>query len=70
MSSNEQASDIITDAIDALALATARGVLAAQAQGLMLEPSEAHAVGTFLLAYRRDRDERAAVRARGEENSK
>jgi hypothetical protein len=51
MSSNEQASDIITDALDALAHATARGVLAAQA----------HAVGAFLLAYRRDRDERTAV---------
>ena len=63
MSTNEQTEqDTITAAIDALAGMLASRALQGAAAGTLAEASseEATAVGSFLLAYRRERDERAA----------
>ena len=62
MSTNEQTEqDTITAAIDALAGMLASRALQGAAAGTLAEASseEATAVGSFLLAYRRERDERA-----------
>lgn len=63
MSTNEQTEqDTITAALDALAGMLAARALQGAAAGTLAEASseEATAVGSFLLAYRRERDERAA----------
>lgn len=68
MSSNEQTEqDTITDALDALAHEAATAVALVikehQSHGGTLDIDELCKVGSFLLAYRRDRDEREAKRA-------
>ena len=63
MSTNEQTEqDTITAALDALAGMLASRALRGAAAGTLAEASseEATAVGSFLLAYRRERDERAS----------
>ena len=63
MSTNEQTEqDTITAALDALAGMLASRALQGAAAGTLAESSseEATTVGSFLLAYRRDRDERAS----------
>ena len=63
MSTNEQTEqDTITAALDALAGMLAARALQGAAAGTLAEASseEATAVGSFLLAYRRERDERAS----------
>ena len=57
----QQTTDTITAALDALAGMLASRALQGAAAGTLAEASseEATAVGSFLLAYRRERDERA-----------
>ena len=58
----QQTTDTITAALDALAGMLASRALQGAAAGTLAESSseEATTVGSFLLAYRRERDERAA----------
>ncbi len=59
----QQTTDTITAALDAIAEGLASDIIGAVAAKRVLDNAAAATVGSFLLAYRQDRDEREAKRA-------